>query len=794
MNTPLAQPRTIRHRPGTVLDLVLIALILLGAVYRFAWVNWNQDTQLHPDEYGLTNTLTGLSLPESLADYFNTRVSPISPYNKYDESGNKLLDGPDNRMRWGQWPITLIRLGAELTGNTGYNEIRLMGRTFCAAADFMAVLLLIAIGQRLYNRRVGLLAGALSSLAVLQIQQSHFMTVDNFATFFCAAALYAAVRIAQLPAAVRKPVGVREYAFNPLILKWVVLFGVSFGMAMATKINLLPLAGMLLVAVFIATADLKLHSQKDLPRISWIALGLLVLGALVSLLVFRVTQPMSFRAETGNTTLLTTHLNPDWWDSMQVAQMESTGVGGGPPGEQWAARPAILFPLMNMVVWGLGLPLGLAGWAGFFRAAWQVIHSDSRWRVHLLPLIWVGGYFLFMGTRWVKSIRYFLPIYPFICLFAAWLIWDVWTRAHQKPASKRWYRPAAAIVGTLVLAGTLIWATVYVNSVYRQEHTRLQATEWIYSHVPAPVSIRMESAGETLSLPLSASEGTTISSLIPWVRTFSPSTQAMLVEVELPRVTNLGQDLVNLHLVIRNETDNQQVLAEQEIQIAPSDLSERGIAARATFPPVALDPDKIYSITAEIPGNGILILHQSTIANENWDEGLPVPFNGNDPFGGLYTGITIENRWYDDENKREMFYEQLAKTDYIILPSQRGIWSVSRLQQTYPMTIEYYRALFDGRLGYELVAEFDSPLKIGPLWISDVGGTVAWNQKPKLPLFNFNFFAAEEAFSVYDHPPVWIFKKTADFDIDQVKQVLGAIDLSKVVIQSPVDARPVPID
>jgi hypothetical protein len=27
-----------------------------------------------------------------------------------------------------------------------------------------------------------------------------------------------------------------------------------------------------------------------------------------------------------------------------------------------------------------------------------------------------------MGTRWVKSVRYFLPIYPFLCLLAAWLL------------------------------------------------------------------------------------------------------------------------------------------------------------------------------------------------------------------------------------------------------------------------------------------------------------------------------------------------------------------------------------
>ncbi len=111
-----------------------------------------------------------------MADYFNTRISPISPYQKYDLDGNPTVSGPDNRMRWGQWPIILIRAAAELTDNTGYTELRLMGRSLSALADTLSLLLIFLIGRRLYSTRTGLLAAALSALAVMQIQQSHFMT------------------------------------------------------------------------------------------------------------------------------------------------------------------------------------------------------------------------------------------------------------------------------------------------------------------------------------------------------------------------------------------------------------------------------------------------------------------------------------------------------------------------------------------------------------------------------------------------------------------------------------------
>jgi hypothetical protein len=658
-----------------------MGLIAVGLYLRFVSVNWSQGTNLHPDEYGLTNTLTQLSLPTSLAEYFNTRLSPISPYQKYDIQGNPEHDGPDNRMRWGQWPIILIRVAGELTGNTGYDEIRLLGRRMSALADSLSLLVIFWIGRRLYSSLVGLTAAALSSLAVMQIQQSHFMTVDNFGVLFSGLSMYAAVRIAQ-----GRPIGRSDaetaggrdsgsdYTLRRSAWLWYSVFGMTFGMALASRVNLLPLGGMLLLATFIAVADLRLRTENDLMQIARLVALLTLFSVLVSGVTFRVTQPMSFRAASGDTSIVTLKPNTDWVESMIVARNESNGVGGGPPSEQWANRTAIIFPLMNMVVWGMGLPLGLAAWGGFIWATWRVVRRGSEWRAHTLPLVWVGGYFAYMGTRWVKSVRYFLPIYPFLCLLAAWALVELWrtfrereaqATAHaDQPLRRTILGGMSVLLYATVTLGTLTWAYAFVKAVYMQDHTRIQATHWIYQNIP--------------------------------------------------------------------------------------------------------------------PG--------SVIANENWDESIPMPMDGYDPFGQLYHGMTMEVRWFDDQHKKDMFLETLPAVDYIFLPSQRGIWSISRIPKTYPMTMEYYRALFDGRLGFDLVAMFTSPIRIGPLEISDVGGTVAWGHAPSLPLFDGSFFGAEEAFTVYDHPPVWIFKKRADFDLDRARAILDSVDLSQVVIQTAREA------
>lgn len=782
-------PKVAREKfPGLLFEFFLIVLILTGIFFRLNWVNWSQGTNLHPDEYGLTNTLTQLAIPKTSSDYFNTRISPLSPYQKYDLNGNPTNPGPDNRMRWGQFPLFIIRLAGEISGNTGYGEIRLLGRSLSAVADTFSLLFIFLIGLKLYGRRVGLLAAALSALAVMQIQQAHFMTVDNFGGMFTTLAMFACVRIAQKPLLSRTSAGSAgistAYTLTPGVWAWVLLFGAAFGMALACKVNLLPIGGMLLIAAFISIADLKLRNQNDLWRIfgvtgAFIALAILSAGA-----VFRLTQPMSFRATSGDTGLFSLQPNPDWVDSMKVASAESSGEGGGPPGEQWAHRPAIVFPLVNMLLWGLGLPLGLAAWSAFGAALWQVLRSGRNWQSHLLPLVWVGGYFLFMGTRWVKSVRYFLPIYPFLCLLAAWGLIALWKWALEPGHIQK--RPLrlvfAAIALGFTILGTLAWASAFTQAVYQTDHTRIQATRWIFQNIAGPFHLTLQTqAGALTREPLEAPDNLQISSSHAYVLPFRLRSGGQLLQVNLPHASAAHESI--LRVAIATDAEGKDRLAETNLSI-PATRGE----VTGSFPKTQLAADSSYFLIVSTTAEEPISIFRNVIANESWDEGLPVPFEGRDPFGQLYRGLNMEVRWPDDEHKRQVLLDTLSEADYLILPSQRSIWATCRIPNTYPMTIEYYRALFDGRLGFEQVASFSAPLKLGPLWVSDVGGTLAWNKTPALPLFNHNLLAAEEAFSVYDHPPVWIFKKSADFSLQRATDILNGVDLARVIVQSPLNA------
>ncbi|MBI3240707.1 MAG: glycosyltransferase family 39 protein [Chloroflexi bacterium] len=800
---------------GLAVDLLLVLLVAAGLYFRFSWTNWNQGTDLHPDEYGLTGTLTQLHIPKSLGEYFNTRISPMSPYQKYDIDGLPIPPDPeypvpDNRMRWGQWPLTIIRFAAEVTGNTDYTKLRLMGRQLSALADSLSLLIIFLIGSRLYNRRVGLLAAALSALAVMQIQQSHFMTADNIAGTFTALTMYFAVRAAQaVPVTGERATGKGSRYRDWL---WYVLFGVSFGMALASRINLLPLFGEILAAAFIAYTDRWLKAQKEgrdptnlLIEAGW----RIALAAVFAFIAFRVTQPMSFRAETGDTTLFTIKPNPEWSESMAVAQAESSGIGGGPPGEQWTNRPALIFPFINMVIWGMGLPLGLAAWAGLAWAAWRSLNT-SAWRLHLLPLTWAGGYFLFMGTRWVKSVRYFLPIYPFMALFAAWAVYELWamakrdkdegplreTKDERKPSSIV-YRLSSAALFAVVTLGTLTWAWGF-TSIYRTDNSRIQASRWIYQNVPAAFNLTLDTADGVYVEPISAPFPAQIAGDQPLLAVLEPRVSGTVNSVTVGHARDLaGASTAILHVVLSANPEGTQPLAQTDVIIETEDPGLPGGTFIAPLGPVQLEKGTRYYLLASGGPENFLEVTGSAIANESWDEGLPLRIEGRDGFGGLYRGLTMEMRWGDDENKRQMIINNLTEVDYLILPSQRAIWSASRLPNAYLMTMEYYRALFDGRLGFDLVAQFQSPITIGPLQISDVAGSVAWGRQPDLPIskaepWNDNIFSAEEAFSVYDHAPVWVFKKRADFTIEKASAVLYAVDLTRVVNQGPREATAAP--
>jgi hypothetical protein len=104
------------------------------------------------------------------------------------------------------------------------------------------------------------------------------------------------------------------------------------------------------------------------------------------------------------------------------------------------------------------------------------------------------------------------------------------------------------------------------------------------------------------------------------------------------------------------------------------------------------------------------------------------------------------------------------------MSSNRLLGSIARLRGRYPMTSRYYRAMLSGQLGFEVAADITSYPALGPLEIPDD--------------------ATEEAFTVYDHPRVRVFRKTDRWDPEAAYGLLGAVTWSAIDGGAPRDLRP----
>ncbi|HEX9796606.1 MAG TPA: DUF2298 domain-containing protein, partial [Anaerolineales bacterium] len=415
---------------------------------------------------------------------------------------------------YGTLPIFIVRYLADWLGRAEYGQIYLVGRAASATFDLVSILLVYLIGRRLYDRRVGLLAAGLTAVSVLLIQHAHFFVVDPFANTFILAGFYFAVRVLDSG---------RRWDY--------VLFGLLFGLAMASKISALPLAGMAALAAGIRWYRSPAEERGGLLREGVVGLGL---AALVSLVTFRLFQPYAF----SGPGLFGLRPNPRWLATMAEIRLQTSGQVDFPPALQWADRIPIWFSWKNMVLWGMGPLLGLAAWGSWAWAAWETTRGRG-WQRHLLPLVWTAGYFLWQSSAFTQAMRYQLPVYPILAILAAWGLWTAWDRARQGVG--RWRRIPAwlpAVAGLAVVAGTAGYAFAFLR-IYTEPMTRVEASRWIYRHVPAAVNVVVETEQGELLEPLIVPEDLVLQASQPLVVGFNSQFNGTAIAVLTPFVESL---------------------------------------------------------------------------------------------------------------------------------------------------------------------------------------------------------------------------------------------------------------
>ena len=449
------------RRPVVWTAIVLGAILVLGASIRLTGVDWDRGSHLHPDERYLSIVADNIDWPSSFGGYFDVEQSPLSPYNT--EPGRSYV--------YGFLPLVATKGVAALTGRDDYAELNLVGRRLSALLDTVSIALVFLIGRLLLapfgrgRSTIGaLLAAALYSLSALAIQLSHFFTVESWLVVTTLLAFYLAALLALRP--LDAPVRGSYLLLASL--------GAAVGLVAATKVSGL----LVLVPVFIALAVRPAAGLSLRERVLSVLTS--VLGIAVSAyVVFRLVSPYAFE----HSSWLELEPNANYRSALEEQQRAISGEFLYPPAYQWLLSEPLVDPLRSLLVWGLGLPLGVAALAGML---WLVVdavlalrgrlgHARTRRQLPIVALMLLSlvaltfGYF---GSRFAHTIRYLVPVVPFLCVAAAFAV----VALHRRS------RLIGTAVAAAVLGGTLIYALAF-EQVYRHSHTRVAATDWIVANV-----------------------------------------------------------------------------------------------------------------------------------------------------------------------------------------------------------------------------------------------------------------------------------------------------------------------
>ncbi len=600
--------------------LPILAILLIGGALRIYGYNWDEGSGLHPDERAIGQHLATLGWPQSLAEFF----SPASPLNPHFAAYGHLpfyatvlfahflaflgyhLGGPFAPL-----------IGADVPNSPGITQ---SGRVLSALFDTGMLLFLYLIGRLVFSRSVGLLAALLGCFTVLDLEFSHFANVDTFLTFFVMGALYFCVRIVRHGR-------LRDYLW----------MGAWIGFAIACKVSAAPLLVPLIVAHAYrgserTDGDAKGTGTTDEPwwpvavtrsRRPLPANPLLLVGALLTTVVaVFATMPYAFIDFTS------------WWSDVYYQLQLAQGIQEQAFTRKFSGLPSYYYPLQQLIGWTMGLPLGLSAVAGTLVAIGRQVRRRHGSEVVLLS--WAVVFFASAGGQYMKFLRYMLPLAPVLTLFAAALLVALWRwasapRTEGLPRLKlnRVYGPLLVV---LVVGLTVCYGLAH-ETVYTAENTRLAATRWMATNIPAGATITTEGPWDE-ALPYGSPPG-----------------------VSVPAYQTISMDILG-------------------------------------------------------PG----------------DNAATVP----------------------------MFVNALQNAQYITISSARVFGSVAHQPGRYPYSIRWYELLFGGKLNFRLAKSFVASPQLGPIKIDDTQLVPRANQYTGTHLW----YEADQNLSEYDHPPVYIFKRS----------------------------------
>lgn len=459
---------------------ILAAVFLLAAFLRLYGINWDGNSFLHPDERWILMVVDKLDWPSSWRQFINVN-SPLNPH----------------FFAYGSFPLYFLKTSQSLVGLFGRQELslwhlKILGRSLSAFFDLGTLFIVYKFEKRIWGKSAGLLAAFFYATAVFSIQNSHFYTVDIQLTFWCVLAVFLMMRL-----------------LNSFSWKVALVLGLAVGFAGATKVTALFLVFPLGVTWLMLLVRRSRGGGGDWKtRWLWPAV---VLG--IALLTFLLLQPyvlIDFAKFKG--------------DILLQSKM-SRNTLAFPYTVQYVGTVPYWYFLKNLVLWGLGIPLGILSLAGLALASLKFCRQvlilirkggdfpergsegslEPRSFPHrlsspaLLMVSWAVLYFLITGSFAVKFMRYILPLYPFLAMTAAYGLIRISAVLGRLLTNYELPVSSCQLLVTIFMVLHLGYTVAFLR-IYSTPHTRIAASHWINQNIPAGSVLAVEHWDDTLPL------------------------------------------------------------------------------------------------------------------------------------------------------------------------------------------------------------------------------------------------------------------------------------------------------
>ena len=381
------------------------------------------------------------------------------------------------------------------------------GRLISLIAAMLAIALGWLIAYHAWGRRTGDLFILLAAWVPLDLQQSHFTTVEAHHTGWVMVALAACfwlarsgrpVAAAASGAAIGASLAVKVASLAlglPLVVA--VLVAVR-GREILATVRLMAIAGATGIAIFwlcqpwafasgrpplsiVVTALIVValiefaNRQVDRARSALVVAAMLI--AVISVLQMTALVGIgdaTFANKLGSVVLAGTALNATYLEGVGHEVAMVVGTTDLAYVRIYAHTLPVLYSLRELALWGWGVLLVLAVIAGSSAGSWRLTKRWRRWFAGrfndssillAILLAWLIPMALRLSTLQVKFLRYWEPLVVPATLIASWWLMRL----------PRRFRRLAVVS---VAAGTVLWGLAYTWA-FVEPHPHQTASEWI---------------------------------------------------------------------------------------------------------------------------------------------------------------------------------------------------------------------------------------------------------------------------------------------------------------------------